>query len=343
DPDLVVLDLVLPGMDGFEVCHRLRAEDKTARLPILILSGRSQEEDKATALKMGADDFIAKPAKPVEILDRIQSLLTKSNVVNSRTIAFIGSQKTIGTTTTLVNLAIALSQMGKRVIAVDMCPYEGSISQRLGVSPQDGIDLLEAHTDNVKLDDLESTLVTHKTGVRVLRVSETSTHPDNISTDQIELIFDRLAGVTDYFLVDLPFQPTVPVRMVLTQCDLTIIISDCTIEALTDVKSVVTILHFLGISSERIGLVVVDLKRTVPGMVVATIESYIESNLGVILLGVIPYDIKCSAESSPDMVPMVISDPNSLVANSVKALAQQLITMEQIRKDSLIPVVREHE
>jgi len=75
EPDLVILDLMLPGMDGYEICHRLRAEPATARLPILMFSARSQDSDKAVGQQVGADDYLTKPAEPSEIIRRVENLL----------------------------------------------------------------------------------------------------------------------------------------------------------------------------------------------------------------------------------------------------------------------------
>jgi two-component system alkaline phosphatase synthesis response regulator PhoP len=76
-PDLVILDVMLPGLDGFEICHRLRAEPDTARLPILMFSAKAQEIDKNTGLKVGADDYLPKPASPTEIVNRVAKLLAR--------------------------------------------------------------------------------------------------------------------------------------------------------------------------------------------------------------------------------------------------------------------------
>jgi len=76
-PDLLVLDVMLPGLDGFEVCRRLRADEKTAGLPVLMLSAKEQEIDKTTGIKVGADDYLAKPADPSEIVARVESLLRR--------------------------------------------------------------------------------------------------------------------------------------------------------------------------------------------------------------------------------------------------------------------------
>jgi DNA-binding response OmpR family regulator len=76
-PDLIILDVMLPGMDGFEICHRLRSEPDTAKLPILMFSAKAQEIDKDTGLKVGADDYLPKPAAPSDIVSHVEALLTK--------------------------------------------------------------------------------------------------------------------------------------------------------------------------------------------------------------------------------------------------------------------------
>jgi two-component system, OmpR family, alkaline phosphatase synthesis response regulator PhoP len=74
-PDLVILDVMLPGMDGFEICYRLRSEPATKQLPILMFSAKAQEIDKDTGIKVGADDYLTKPSAPSEIVSHVEKLL----------------------------------------------------------------------------------------------------------------------------------------------------------------------------------------------------------------------------------------------------------------------------
>ncbi len=74
-PDLVVLDLMLPGLDGLEVCRRLRERDD---IPIIILSARGTETDKLRGLDLGADDYVAKPFSPRELAARVRSVLRRT-------------------------------------------------------------------------------------------------------------------------------------------------------------------------------------------------------------------------------------------------------------------------
>ncbi len=77
-PDLIVLDLMLPGMDGLEVCRRLRADAATQALPILMLTARSEEVDRILGLEMGADDYLPKPFSPRELVARVKAILRRT-------------------------------------------------------------------------------------------------------------------------------------------------------------------------------------------------------------------------------------------------------------------------
>src|SRR5581483_11530959 len=76
-PDLVVLDLMMPGMDGWEVCRKLRAEGD---LPIIILTARGDDVDKIVGLELGADDYITKPFNPRELVARVKAVLRRYEV-----------------------------------------------------------------------------------------------------------------------------------------------------------------------------------------------------------------------------------------------------------------------
>ena len=78
-PDVVILDMMLPDIDGFEICRRLRAETSTANISILMFSARAQETDKDDGLKAGADDYLTKPAPYTEIIARVEKLIAKKN------------------------------------------------------------------------------------------------------------------------------------------------------------------------------------------------------------------------------------------------------------------------
>jgi len=78
-PDLIVLDLMLPGMDGLEVCRKLRSNPKFQQIPIIMLTAKGEEIDKVLGLELGADDYMTKPFSPRELLARIKARLRRLN------------------------------------------------------------------------------------------------------------------------------------------------------------------------------------------------------------------------------------------------------------------------
>ncbi|PIU19357.1 MAG: DNA-binding response regulator [Elusimicrobia bacterium CG08_land_8_20_14_0_20_59_10] len=77
-PALVLLDLMLPGLDGLEVCRRLKADAKTSSIPIIMLTAKGEESDKVLGLGLGADDYVTKPFSVKELLARVQAVLRRS-------------------------------------------------------------------------------------------------------------------------------------------------------------------------------------------------------------------------------------------------------------------------
>jgi len=76
-PDLIVLDLMLPGMDGFDVCRQLKSDPRTAHIPIVMLTVKGEESDIVVGLELGADDYITKPFSPKVLLARIKAVLRR--------------------------------------------------------------------------------------------------------------------------------------------------------------------------------------------------------------------------------------------------------------------------
>ena len=77
-PDLVILDWMLPGVSGFEICRRLRVREATRDLPVIILTARGEESDRVRGLSIGADDYVVKPFSVPELMARVRSLLRRA-------------------------------------------------------------------------------------------------------------------------------------------------------------------------------------------------------------------------------------------------------------------------
>ncbi|MFH0887028.1 MAG: response regulator transcription factor [bacterium] len=85
-PDLIVLDIMLPGVDGFDICKKLRSDNATSHIPIIMLTARKEEVDKVLGLELGADDYMTKPFSPRELIARIKAVLRRKSEVSKEAV-----------------------------------------------------------------------------------------------------------------------------------------------------------------------------------------------------------------------------------------------------------------
>ena len=81
-PSLVILDLMMPGMDGLQVCREMRGDDRSRRVPVIMLTAKAAETDRIVGLEMGADDYVTKPFSPRELVARVKAVLRRTTEQN---------------------------------------------------------------------------------------------------------------------------------------------------------------------------------------------------------------------------------------------------------------------
>jgi DNA-binding response OmpR family regulator len=142
-PDLILMDVVLPGLDGFQAVKQIRQLPDCAAIPIVFLSSSDAAELKVKGLRGGGNDYLTKPVKTGELLACIESLLRASSANAGQTITVFGSKPGVGTTTLVVNLALALQQTTqKKVFVLDWQRPLGDVSCALGRPEVPSLELL---------------------------------------------------------------------------------------------------------------------------------------------------------------------------------------------------------
>jgi len=148
-PNLLVLDLMLPGLSGLDLCRMLKADSRTARVPIIMLTAKAEEVDRIVGLELGADDYITKPFSPRELILRIKNVLrrtmksaTESNCLTSGDIVLDKDRleirvkgKLIHFTATEFNLLLVLLErrgivQSRSTLLYDVWGYENAIDTR---------------------------------------------------------------------------------------------------------------------------------------------------------------------------------------------------------------------
>ena len=332
EPDLIILDIMLPGIDGFEVCRRLHSGSQTADIPILIISAKTQKEDINAGFKAGADDYLLKPASPAEIISRVESLLSKKITGQAKAISFISTTGIPGLAMIVVNIAAALVEQEKRVTLVDASnnhmghPAKDNVS-----SKQQGRVILEV--DSTNGSPQEQGLETLPSGIRVLHIDDVFNGQNNASESSLDLV-QKIGKANDYLLVDLLLKPNYFTNSMLKSSDLIMILSDYRIDNLLAVKNTVTLLQFLGIALGKMALVLVDPEGKTKNLTVANMKPYIEANLGITLVDVVSFDAKMYQLFYLDSQPVIQSNPNQKLAQDLKQIARYIATYSYTKQES---------
>src|SRR5688572_29864036 len=144
NPDLIILDVMMPDMDGYEVCRRLRADGSTQHIPIIMFTAKTLVDDKVSGFEAGADDYLTKPTHPAELASRVKAILARSQAQKraggdaTQAIGFLGAKGGVGTSTLAASVAGVLGQKEPTILA-DIRPGQGTLGSALGQGRSSGM------------------------------------------------------------------------------------------------------------------------------------------------------------------------------------------------------------
>ena len=263
-PDLVLLDVMLPRLDGYQVATKIRAEEGPGHVPIVMLTAEREVEQKIRGLRAGADDYLIKPFHPAELLARIKSLLVRFAPRDSvagrppmgRILAFYGAKGGVGTTTIAINTAIALHrELGRRVALVDGNLQFGDhrVFLDLGLDRKSIVDVVSA--SSIDADLLKNVLVRHDSGIDLLLAPPSPETAELVTQDDLPQILDVLRSLYDYVLIDIDKRLDEVNLRVLDAADTIFVVMTADLSCLKNVRLVLETINHLGYEQEKVRLV----------------------------------------------------------------------------------------
>ena len=180
-PDVILLDVMMPEMDGFEVTRRLRADPLTRTTPILMFTARSLLNDRVAAFELGVDDYLTKPTNPADLQAHVRQLLERAReerrraaapaakeTTPTRKIGVLSARAGMGVSALAVNLAAALQIRGQaEVILTEFTPGQGTLGMDLGLPSARGLsDLLQLQPEEITAERVSAALVRHNCGLQ---------------------------------------------------------------------------------------------------------------------------------------------------------------------------------
>jgi CheY-like chemotaxis protein len=333
-PDLAILDIMMPDMDGYEVCRRLRADPATTSLPIIMFTAKTMIDDKVAGFQAGADDYLTKPVHPEELASRIEAVLLRSArrqveeqpAMEAKVLGFLGSKGGVGTTTLAVNIAVALVQgpaKDQQVVLADMQSGMAASSIQLGLRHHGGIArLLEEPAECIEKMIVEAQLEEHRTGVQVLSGQpEPPGAATLISPSHAEVILQHLGSMADYLLLDLGVGLGETNRLILPSCSRIVVTTEPHRVALTLAQALLSEMTLsLNIPRHRISVVLINKAPSASTFTKDTIEGLLQHDLA----GVVTPAPELAFQAAEQGTPMVLAQPSSLVAQQLRNIAEYL-------------------
>jgi CheY-like chemotaxis protein len=279
DPDLIILDVMMPDMDGYEVTRRLRTDQSTASIPIIMFTAKTQIDDKVTGFEAGADDYLTKPTQPRELFAHVKAVLARTSKARTpaphtsatppsergHVVGVLAAKGGLGVTTVALNLGVILrSKSLKNVIVAEYRPGQGTIGLTLGyLKPNALNELLDKKPGELTPAGVEQVLINHNSGVQLLLASyepsdaRYQAHPDGFLS-----LTKTLAYMTHYLILDLGSALPPLTDKVLSACDELIVLVEPHPHTILQTKTMLKALNAKGFGQGRVRVVLVNRIRS---------------------------------------------------------------------------------
>jgi CheY-like chemotaxis protein len=329
-PDLILLDVLMPGMDGFDTLHQLKAQERTRHIPVIMVTALNMDSQISLSLDGGAIDHIVKPFSGLVVRARVRAALRnrvadaeKQDASRAKVIGFIGAKGGAGTTTTALNVALALVAPERSVAVVEMRPCMGTVAQQLGVTASRNLDPLLAcqNLGDINARTLSKCLTCHPTGLQLLLAPPSFDDQREITAQQAEEIVKVLSSMTEHVIVDFPCQPTRATRAGLRCCNSVVLAVELEATCLASAQAMLEGLNSWGLGGSSVGAVLLHHRPGGSSMSVA----HARTHLNCSIIGVIPPEPNLSLAALKAGQPLVLSHPESNAAVALTELANRLM------------------
>ncbi|WP_299028399.1 response regulator [uncultured Thermanaerothrix sp.] len=337
-PDLILLDIMMPGLDGFEVTRKLRQNPETSSIPILIFTAKSQVEDKIEGYEAGADDYLTKPIHPAELIAHIKALLGRSrarreaSLPRGYVLGLIAAKGGIGLSTLALNLGLACYQRSKsEVILAELRLGEGTWAEALSLHDDQGLkNLLSLSSSEVTRSAVENNLLRTTFGVRLLLAPRGIESYNPLFSGMAEKLINitrHLATLATLVILDIgtPFLPGY--LDLLNQCDEVMVVAESQPFTLKLTRRLLTDLEGHGFGKSKLLTVVLNNRmRADLQYTITQVQDTLEHSVSI----TIPPVPELAYHAAMRSVPLLHIQPEGLYAQQVMQLASQFVERTRV-------------
>lgn len=337
-PDLIILDVQMPEINGYEVCRRLRRMPAFATRPIMMLTANNALHERVQGLEAGADDYMAKPFEAEELQARVKALLRRAAAAapapaataQGHTIAFFSLRGGIGVSTLAANVAAGLSQLwgGGKAALVDMVFTGGHSGLMLNLPLRTSwSDLALKAAEEIDSEVIERVMLSHACGLRVLPAAPRPEENEPITAAKVSSVLHVLRAGYDYIVLDMPHNFNETTLAALDTADQIVLLLGPEIGSVVATTCALDVFNQLGYRSDKITLV---LNATFERGGLARKD--IENTLKRPLAAIIPYAGEPMVSALNRGVPPVIEMPTRPLGALLEDWSFSLSTEEDMRR-----------
>lgn len=344
-PDLILLDIMMPDMDGFEVTRTLRAHPATRNTPIIMFTAKAQVDDKVTGFEAGVDDYLTKPTQPRELVAHVKAVLARSRktrgiptvperVVPARergyVIGILAARGGLGVSTLTLNLGVSLRQRTEQdVIVAEFRPGMGTMALELGYLHPEGMErLLQKKAADISLADVDSELIMHKSEIRMLMASYKPCDARYLlAAEKFGAIANHLAYLGHYVLIDLGpgFSPIT--EKAISVCDDLIVLLEPVPYSVTRTQMLMDELTTRGFGEGRIHVVLYNRLRSELQLPLTMVQQQFKHPISVVFTPA----PELAFQAAKANVPLVIQHPDNLTTQQFFKLADTISKRVHLR------------
>lgn len=331
-PDLIVLDLMMPDVDGYQVAKKLKSDPATANITLLVFTAKSQAEDRIAGIEAGADDYLTKPVRPAELIAHIKALLSRAKiqtptpqVKRGRVIGVLAAKGGLGVSSLALNLGILLEQrLHLDTIAAELRPGLGTWAGELGFANATGLaNILAMPEAFITPETVTAELIKTTYGIRLLLASAGIRDISILYEGERHLsaLINVLSGMAQAIILDIgtPFFPAL--EKVLDQCDELCVVSEPQPYCLRRTSQLVNDLGELGFGeAKKVNIVIINRVRA--DLQLAAVQ--IQEMLGRPIHLVVPPVPELSYHAAMRNTPLSVIQQDGIYTQQVLRLATKI-------------------
>lgn len=341
DPDLILLDVMMPDMDGYEVTRRLRSNPSTLETPILMFTAKTQLDDKVIGFEVGANDYLTKPTHPSELQARVKTLLARVGEKKANTsatqdenrgyvIGVLGARGGLGTTTMAVNIGAGLQARTKaEVIVAEMLPGQGTLALDVGVTSSKGlVDLLGiTKLSELTRDQVREALVQHGSGLKLLLASDRPRDMHLINQiANYETLVRRLSALARFVVLDLGVGIQPFAEKIISLCDEVFIVLEGVPNTIIHTKALIDDIVALGFARKNIKVVLNNRIRSDTQLPSSQVQAKLEHDI----LSTLTPAPELFVQATRVQTPAILCQPDSLTARQITKLVEFVTEREAL-------------